>query len=63
MFHFNQAIHRKIKDLGLVKDYLHDANIRGYCRQLMALSLLPIDDVANQFQHLQAIMPTPLNDL
>jgi hypothetical protein len=63
MFHFNQAIHRKITDLGLAKDYLHDENIRGYCRQLMALSLLPIDEVANQFQRLHAIMPTPLNDL
>jgi hypothetical protein len=47
MFHFNQAIHRKITDLGLAMDYMNDANIRGYCRQLMALSLMPMDEVAN----------------
>ena len=63
MFHFNQAIHRKITDLGLAVDYNNDGNIRGYCRQLMALSLMPIDEVANQFQRLQAILPTKLNGL
>ncbi|CAF3977882.1 unnamed protein product [Rotaria sp. Silwood1] len=63
MFHFNQAIHRQIKDLGLASDYLHDATIRDQCRQLMALSLMPMDQVDNQFQRLQSIMSTSLSDL
>jgi hypothetical protein len=63
MFHFNQAIHRKIRDIGLASDYLHDETIHDHCRQLMALSLIPIDEVRSQFQRLQTIMPTSLNDL
>jgi hypothetical protein len=63
MFHFNQAIHRKITDLGMANDYLHNATIRDHCRQLMALSLMPIDEVGSQFQRLETIMPTSLGDL
>ncbi|CAF3068902.1 unnamed protein product [Rotaria sp. Silwood2] len=63
MFHFNQAIHRKIKDLGLVNDYLHNETIRDQCRQLMTLSLMSINAVENQFQRLQTIMSTSLSDL
>ncbi|CAF4422128.1 unnamed protein product [Rotaria magnacalcarata] len=63
MFHFNQAIHRKIKDLGLATKYLHDEIIRDQCRQLMALSLMPMDQVESQFQRLQTIISTSLGDL
>jgi hypothetical protein len=63
MFHFNQAIHRNIKDLGLASEYLNNTTIRDYCRQLMALSLIPIDEVGSEFQFLQANMPTSLNAL
>ncbi|CAF3596017.1 unnamed protein product [Rotaria socialis] len=63
MFHFNQAIHRKITDLGLANDYLHNGSIRDQCRQLMALSLMPITEIDNQFQRLQTIMATSLSDL
>jgi hypothetical protein len=63
MFHFNQAIHRKIREVGLANDYLHDASVRDLCRQLMALSLLPIDEVVSQFQRIQTAMPTSLGDL
>lgn len=63
MFHFNQAIHRKITDLGLSNDYLHNESIRDQCRQLMALSLMPINEVENQFKRLQTIMSTSLDDL
>ncbi|CAF4570128.1 unnamed protein product, partial [Rotaria sp. Silwood2] len=63
MFHFNQAIHRKITALGLSNDYLHNESIRDQCRQLMALSLMPINEVENQFIRLQTIMSTSLGDL
>ncbi|CAF3906972.1 unnamed protein product, partial [Rotaria sp. Silwood1] len=63
MFHFNQAIHRKITDLGLANDYLHNETIRDQCRQLMALSLMPVDEVERQFQRLQTITSSTLSDL
>ena len=63
MFHFNQAIHRKITHLGLANDYLHNETIRDQCRQLMALSLIPIDQVKSQFQRLKSIMSASLDDL
>ena len=63
MFHFNQAIHRKITDLGVKNDYLNDASVRDYCHQLMALSLMPMNEVANQFQRLRTVMPAKLSGL
>ncbi|CAF4374157.1 unnamed protein product, partial [Rotaria magnacalcarata] len=63
MFHFNQAIHRKITHLGLVNDYLRNETVRDRCRQLMALSLIPIDEVKSQFQRLKSIMSASLDDL
>ena len=63
MFHFQQAVHRKIKDLGLASDYLHDESIRDQCRHLMALSMMPIDQVESQFQRIQTNMSTSLNGL
>ncbi|CAF3522798.1 unnamed protein product [Rotaria socialis] len=63
MFHFNQVIHRKITAFGLSSDYLHNESIRDQCRQLMASSLTPIDEVKNQFKRLQTIMSTLLGDL
>jgi len=63
MFHFNQAVHRRIRDLGLTSDYLHNETIRDQCRQLMALSLMPIDEVQSQFKRLETIMSTSLGDL
>ncbi|CAF4099381.1 unnamed protein product [Rotaria magnacalcarata] len=63
MFHFNQAIHREITHLGLVNDYLRNETVRDQCRQLMALSLIPIDEVKSQFQRLKSIMSASLDDL
>ncbi|CAF4837510.1 unnamed protein product [Rotaria socialis] len=63
MFHFNQAIHRKITALSLSNDYLHNESIRDQCSQLMILSLIPINEVENQFKRLQIIMSTSLGDL
>jgi hypothetical protein len=63
MFHFNQSIHRRITDLGLARDYLHNENIRDQCCQLMALSLMPIDEVQRQFRRLQTVLSSSLNDL
>ncbi|CAF5140352.1 unnamed protein product, partial [Rotaria magnacalcarata] len=49
--------------LGLVNDYLRNETVRDQCRQLMALSLIPIDEVKSQFQRLKSIMSASLDDL
>lgn len=55
LFHFRQAIHRQIRSLGLAAGYAQNEDIRTQCRQLMALGVLPIDDLEKQFQRLRAI--------
>lgn len=37
MFHFNQSIQRKITNLGLFSEYLHNASLLYVCRQLSSL--------------------------
>ncbi|CAF4759282.1 unnamed protein product, partial [Rotaria sp. Silwood2] len=54
---------RKITNLGLANDYLHNESIRDQCRQIMALSLMPINEVESQFQRLETITSTSLGDL
>ncbi|CAM4983560.1 unnamed protein product, partial [Rotaria socialis] len=63
MFHFNRAVHRKITDLGLASDYLHNEAMRNQCRQIMAVSLMPIEQVRSQFQRLETITCAALSDL
>lgn len=49
--------------MGLATDYSQDETIRSQCRQLMALSLIPIDEVDKQYQRLRAIASPALDDL
>jgi hypothetical protein len=58
-----QAVHRKIAKLGLASDYAEDTNIRECCRELMALSLMPVSEVEKQFQRMRALAPSSLDDL
>ncbi|CAF4382457.1 unnamed protein product [Rotaria sp. Silwood2] len=62
-FHFVQAVHRNITNLGLASEYTHDENIRDQCRQLMALSLMPIAEVEKQFKRIRALASPSLDDL
>ena len=41
-FHFNQAILRKVNDLGMKSLYMNDYNFRFWIKQFMALALIPI---------------------
>ena len=50
-------------ELGRASDYLHNDGIRNQCRQLMALSLMPMNEVENQFQRLQSTLSESLRDL
>ncbi|CAF1476350.1 unnamed protein product [Rotaria sordida] len=62
-FHFVQAVHWNITKLGLASAYTHDESIRGQCRQLMALSLMPIAEVEKQFKHIHALASPSFDDL
>lgn len=58
-----QSIHRKIINLGFGTTYVQDATIREQCKQLMALSLMPLDEVEQQFKRIREISSTALDDL
>ena len=40
-FHFTQAVYRAIQRFGLSSSYTDDEAVKHFCRQLMALPLLP----------------------
>ena len=42
LFHFNQAIFKKVKEYGLTRAYRHDGNVKDFVRKIMALPFLPI---------------------
>jgi hypothetical protein len=58
-----QCINRKIVSLGLSTDYALKPGIREQCKQLMALSLMPIDEVEQQFKRMREISSPALEDL
>ena len=49
LFHFTQAIFRKIQEIGLTTAYREDAGTRTICRQLMSLPLLPAEHIVEFF--------------
>jgi len=53
LFHFSQAIYRKLQELGLQVAYNADAGTRAVCRRLMALALLPQEHISPVFLRLQ----------
>ncbi len=63
LFHFLQALQRKIMGLGLSGDYTQDLDIRLQCKQLMALSMILLNQVERQFQRIRAVSSTSLDDL
>ena len=61
-FHHCQAIYRRIQNLGLTTAYSQDDEIRSYCRKLMALALLPVDEVETSFYNLRATSNTKVKE-
>ena len=53
LFHFCQAVYRRVTKLHLEHYYIHDSNIRGIIKMLMALPLLPLEDIRPQFEDLR----------
>ena len=52
LFHFTQAVYRKIGNIGLKHAYANDPGTRKLCRQLMALPILPKDHIVRAFYKL-----------
>ena len=51
-FHQNQAIYRKVTNLGLTKVYKENESFRNWVRKLMALVLLPAESIAPTYEML-----------
>ncbi|CAF4550518.1 unnamed protein product [Rotaria socialis] len=49
-----ECLYRRIQSLGLAKAYSQDESVRSCCRKLMALLLLPIQEVETSFYNLRA---------
>ncbi|CAF1518551.1 unnamed protein product [Rotaria magnacalcarata] len=56
-FHFVQTVHRNIAA------YKNDESIREQCRGLMALSLMPVSEIEQQFKRIRALFLPSLNEL
>ncbi|CAF0794235.1 unnamed protein product [Didymodactylos carnosus] len=52
-----QAVYRRIQNLGLSTSYNSNDTIRSYCRRITALPFLPINVVVNTFNELQDETP------
>ena len=52
-FHWNQALWRKVEELGLQTAYMRDRATNSYIRRLMALPLLPHETIAATFDSLK----------
>ncbi|XP_076037058.1 uncharacterized protein LOC143022632 [Oratosquilla oratoria] len=54
LFHWTQALWRKIQELGLQVSYSKEKNIFAYVRKLMALPFLPADKIQLEFNELKS---------
>ena len=50
LFHLGQSVWRKIGSLNLTSLYLHNESMRLFCKMLVALAFIPIDDVVEVFE-------------
>ncbi|XP_033095927.1 uncharacterized protein LOC117100370, partial [Anneissia japonica] len=53
LFHYTQAVFRKVQEFGLQQAYRFDAATHMIIRQLMALPTVPVEHVAPVFQRLE----------
>ncbi|CAF4784019.1 unnamed protein product [Rotaria magnacalcarata] len=51
---FTQSIFRQLQHLGMQRDYISNRSFRILCRKLMALPLMPLDQVIAGFEEIQA---------
>ena len=48
-FHFGHSLFRKICSVGLKEEYLNNENLKSWTRKVIALALVPPDQVADLF--------------
>ena len=60
LFHFSQAIFRKIQSLGLQNRYKDDENFAHKVRMLAALAFVPLPDVIDVFESVADEFPLML---
>ena len=53
-FHFKQALHRHLQDLGLTPKYCNDVSFRVRVASLGALAFVPVEDVQRVYDQLEA---------
>src|SRR5699024_250245 len=58
LFHFRQAIYRKVQKFGLTADYGQSGQIRKRIQQIMALAMLPVGDIGPTYEVIKAKSPT-----
>ena len=64
VFHWTQAVWRKVQDLGLTTAYKGDDAVHKYIRQLMALPFLPHEHIKPMFRSLKDLATSvPLQNL
>lgn len=65
LFHWNQAVFRKIQALGLQKAYMEKRGTHKFCKMIMALPFLPADWIPAIFNQMQQTdsLSQPLQDL
>lgn len=61
-FHLNQSLFRKIKKLGLQREYGRNKSIELSFKQVVALAFLPAKEVPTAFKKLQKRCPPALKD-
>ncbi len=54
LFHWNQAIYRKIQDLGLQAAYQKRQGTHKFCRTIMALPFLPQEWIPRIFEQIRS---------
>lgn len=59
LFHWTQALWRKLQELGLQKAYTDDKDVHNYVKQLMAMPFLPSDCIPRAFNGLKATANSP----
>ena len=52
-FHYNQAVFRKIQNIGLIIAYRNNRPFQLLCRKIFSLGFLPIDHVITNFDNLK----------
>ena len=62
-FHLTQCTWCKIQELGLVRLYREDADVRHFCGMLDGLVFLPLAEVPASMTHLRNVAPVELADL